>query len=250
MKKIMLFTAIMLIPALLSAYVEGSQQQIAKKWADPDQAPCVMFDPETGAALGYIKYANLDGLDGDEIIIPYRIRIKQEDREAKASAYTQTLSIDVVKNGKKIRGFIEIDLAYSRSPKPYLTVAEMFPGEAPKIFLMIYDGVDKEKLDQADKRCTILWNGLDQADQKREKQAFETAKMPWRFILHKFSASTPTLTEFYSKTEESTGKFYIHTLMKDAAWPQIPMKEIKAFEEEVRKYQEHIFWEYESSYSK
>lgn len=244
MKKILIIIMAIIIPCAVFAFVAGSQQQIAKKWADPDQAPCVMFDPETGAAFGYIKYANLDGKAGDEIIIPYRVKIKQETREEKASSYTQTLSIDVIKDGKKIRGFIEIDLAYSRAPKPYITVSEMFSGEAAKVFLMIYDGVDKEVMSQADKRCTILWNGLDANDQKREKQEFETAKMPWRFILHKFSASVPTMTEFYSKTEESTGKFYIRTLMKGTEWPKIPMKEIKAFEEEVRKYQEHIFWEY------
>jgi hypothetical protein len=243
-EKILIITAAMFIPCVLSAYVEGNQQQIAKKWADPGQAPVVMFNPETGAAEGYIKYADIDGVDGDEIVIPYRTRISQETREEKASAFTQSLSIDVIKNGKKIKGFIEIDLAYSRAPKPYITVSKVFPGETPKILLMIYDGIDKEKIDQADKRCTILWNGLDKNDQKRDKQQFESAKMPWRFILKQFSEGTPTLTEFYSKTEESSGKFYIKTIMKDAAWPQIPMKEIKAFEEDVKKYQEHIFWEY------
>lgn len=244
MKKILIISVIILIACLFMAFVEGSQQQIAKKWADPGQAPVVMFNPETGAAEGYIKYANIDGIEGDEIIIPYRSKIPVEIRQEKASAFTQTLSVDIIKGDKKIKGFIEIDLAYSRAPKPYIKVADVFPGETAKVFLMIYDGIDKQVVSQADKRCTILWNGLDKNDRKREKQEFESAKMPWRFILKQFSAGTPTLTEFYSKTEESSGKFYIKTIMKDAKWPPIPMKEIKAFEEEVKKYQEHIFWEY------
>jgi hypothetical protein len=243
-KSIVLLSMILLIPAALLALIEGNQQQIAKKWADADQAPCVMFNPENGAAEGYIKYANLDSEGGDEIIIPYRIRIKQETREDKASAYTQTVSIDIVRNGKKIRGFIEMDVMYSRAPKPYIKVADVFSGESPKVFLMLYDGVEKGKVSQADRPLTILWNGLDAADQKREKQEFESVKMPWKFILKQFSKGTPTITEFFSKTDESSGKFYIKTLMKDAKWPDIPVKEIKAFEEEVRKYQEHIFWEY------
>jgi len=244
MRKTILIAGVILAACVLTAFVEGSQQQIAKKWADPGEAPCVMFNPESGAAEGYIKYTDLDGDGKEEIIIPYRIRISQQAMEDKASIYTQALSIDIIRNGKKIKGFIEIELAYSRAPKPYITTAKVFPGEAPKTFLMVYDGVDKEKLDQADKRCTILWNGLDAKDQKREKQEFESAKMPWRFILKQFSRGTPTITEFYSKTEESSGKFYIKTIMKDAKWPPIPMKEIKAFEDEVKKYQEHIFWEY------
>jgi hypothetical protein len=242
--KASIIAAVIMAACVFMAFIEGSQHQIAKKWADPEEAPCVMFNPETGAAEGYIKYADLDGDGKEEIIVPYRMKISQETRENKASIYTQILSIDIVRNGKKIKGFIEIDLAYTRAPKPYITTAKIFPGETQKIFLMIYDGVDKEKVDQADKRCTILWNGLDAKDQKREKQEFESAKMPWRFILKQFSPGTPTLTEFYSKTEESSGKFYIKTIMKDAKWPPIPMKEIKAFEEEVKKYQENIFWEY------
>lgn len=242
--KPLLIAIMVIMPSAAWALIEGSQQQIAKKWADEGQAPCVMFNPENGAAEGYIKYADLDGDGANEIIIPYRTRIKQETRDEKASLYTQVLSIDIIRNNKKIKGFIEIELAYSRAPKPYITVAKVFPGETPKIFLMVYDGVDKEKTDQADIRHTILWNGLDAADQKREKQEFESAKMPWKFILKQFSKGTPVITEFYSKTKESTGEFYIRTIMKDAKWPQIPMKDIKAFEEEVRKYQEHIFWEY------
>jgi len=244
LSKALLIAAILFAACVSMAFIEGNQQQIAMKWADPGEAPCVMFNPETGAAEGYIKYADLDGDGKEEIIIPYRIRISQDDREEKASGFTQTLSIDIVRNGKKIKGFIEIDLAYSRAPKPYIKVADVFAGETPKVFLMVYDGIDKEKVDQADKRCTILWNGLDKNDQKREKQEFESARMPWRFILKQFSPETPTLTEFYSKTEESSGKFYIKTMMKDAKWPPIPMKDIKAFEDEVKKYQENIFWEY------
>jgi len=241
-----IFLAAILLPAAIFALMQGSQYETAKKWADPDEAPCVMFDPETGSALGYIKYADLEGTGTgtEDIIIPYRVRIKEETREAKASVYTQTLSIDIVRGGKKVRGFIEIDLAYSRAPKPYITVADIFAGEMPKIFLMVYDGVDKEKVSQADKRCTILWNGVDQKDQKREKQEFETVKMPWRLILHKFNSGTPVITEFYSNTEESAGKFYIHTIEKDTKWPDIPMAKIKAFEDEVRKYQPDMFWEF------
>jgi hypothetical protein len=224
--------------------VQGSQYETAKKWADPDEAPCVMFDPETGAALGYIKYADLEGMGTEDIIIPYRVRIKEETREEKAGVYTQTLSVDVVRGDKKERGFIKIDLAYSRAPQPYITVGGIFAGETPKVFLMVYDGVDKEKISQADKRCTILWNGLDLNDQKRKKQEFESVKMPWRLILHEFNTVTPVITEFYSNTDESSGKFYIHTIEKEAKWPDIPMAKIKAFEEEVRKYQPGMFWEF------
>ncbi len=242
-KMAILLVLLMMLPCAAFSFVKGSQHDTAKKWADPDQAPVVMFDPGTGAALGYILYADLDGIEGDEIIIPYRIRISDKTREDKALIYTQNLSIDIVRGDKKIRGFIEIALAYTRAPKPYVKASNLIPGETPKVLLMIYDGIDKEKLSQADKRCTILWNGLDPADQKREKQEFETVKMPWRLILHQFSG-TPTITEFYSKTETSSGKFYVRTLLKGAEWPKIPMKNIKAFEEEVRKYQPRIFWEF------
>ncbi|HRU38260.1 MAG TPA: hypothetical protein P5511_00175 [Candidatus Goldiibacteriota bacterium] len=249
MKKMILLTAFVAVVLGIStqsqAYTQGSQHAIAKKWADPDQAPVVMFDPDTGAALGYILYADLDGNEGDEIIIPYKTRIKVADRESKASAFMQVLSLDVIRNDKKIRGFIEIELAYAYTPRPYVTAERVFPNEPAKLFLMVYDGIDKkDKVKQADKRLTILWNGMAQADKDREKQEFESVKMPWKFILRQFASGTPTVTEFYSKTDESWGKFYIRTLLKGEAWPPIPMKDIKAFEDEVKKYQDHIFWEY------
>ncbi len=234
---------ILFIPYILFSYLQGSQYKIAQKYADPDQIPVVFFDPETGEALGYMMYAELDGEPGEEIIIAYRSKKSEEERENKASIYKQYFTIDVIQNGKKIRGFIEAGLTYIRTPQPYITVNKIAGDELPKIFLMIFDGIEEKNIRAADRRYLILYNGFDENDKKRKNHQFLSVKMPWRFILHQFS-DTPTINLFESKIEESTGRFYIKTLDENAEWPKIPMSKIRAFEEEVRKYQPHIYWEF------
>ncbi len=39
--------------------------------------------------------------------------------------------------------------------------------------------------------------------------------------------------------------FYIRTVDPEAKWPKIPMKKIKKFEAIVKKYQPHVYWEYD-----
>ncbi len=234
--------AVVFFAGSLASYTKGSQYEIAEKYADPGQAPLVIFDPEEGKAIGYIIYANLDGMPGDEIIIPYSRRVPEREMENKGSFYPQEISIDVISGKKKIRDFIKVPLDYVRTPKPYIAVKKMFLNETPKVFLMVYDGFGKTR--GPDRKYVLLYNGLHKADKKREKKQFETARMPWRFILYRFNRTVPTVTEFHSKLKHSAGFFYIYTLEKGAGWPKIPVKKIKEFGEKVRKYQPHIYWEY------
>jgi len=81
MKKVILLSAFVLFMFLsvaLNAGIKGAQSEIAKKYADKDQTPVVHFVPESGAALGFIMYADIDGEAGDEIIIPYTVKKKGE----------------------------------------------------------------------------------------------------------------------------------------------------------------------------
>lgn len=234
---------LLFVPSIIFSYLKGSQYQIAQKYADPDQIPVVFFDPETGAALGYLMYADIDGEPGDEIIIAYRSKQSEINREEKASIYKQYFSIDVVQNGKKLRGFIEVGLTYSRTPQPYITVERISPLELPKVFLMIFDGIEEKNVRAADRRFLILYNSFDPNDKKRKNHQFLSVKMPWRFILFQFSA-TPTINLFETKIEEATGRFYIKTLDENAPWPEIPMSKIRKFEEDLRKYQPQIYWEF------
>lgn len=231
------------IPYIVFSYLQGSQFKIAQKYADPDQLPVVFFDPETGDALGYMMYAELDGQPGEEIIIAYRSKKSDEERENKASIYKQYFTIDIIQNGKKIRGFIEAGLTYIRTPQPYITVNKIAQDELPKVFLMIYDGVEDKKVSPPDRRYLILYNGFDKNDRKRKNHQFLCVKMPWRFILFQFS-EIPTINLFETKIEESSGRFYIRTLDENAPWPKIPMSKIRDFEKELRKYQSHIYWEF------
>jgi len=243
-KKNNIFVLILLfMPCLIFSYLQGSQYKIAQKYADPDQLPVIFFDPETGAAQGYLMYAELDGQPGEEIIIAYRSKKSEEERENKALIYKQYFTIDVIQNGKKIRGFIEAGLTYIRTPQPYITVNKIAEDELPKIFLMIFDGVEDKNVPPPDRRCLILYNGFDSNDRKRKNHQFLSVKMPWRFILNQFS-DTLTINLFETKTEESSGRFYIKTLEEDVEWPKIPMSKIREFEEELRKYQPHIYWEF------
>ncbi|MCX8093356.1 MAG: hypothetical protein N3E50_04235 [Candidatus Goldbacteria bacterium] len=242
-KKIAIILFLLFIPFIIFPYLQGSQYKIAQQYADADQIPVVFFDPEDGSALGYLIYSDIDGEPGDEIIIAYRSKKSDSEREEKASIYKQYFSVDVVRNGKKIRGFIEAGLTYSRTPQPYITVEKIIPSELPKIFLMIYDGIEEKKVRAADRRFLILYNGFDENDKKRKNHQFLSVKMPWRFILFQFS-ETPTINLFETKIEESTGRFYIKTLDENAEWPKIPMSKIRQFEEDLRKYQPHIYWEF------
>lgn len=230
-------------PCFLFSYLQGSQFKIAKQYADPDQIPVVFFDPETGEALGYLMHAELDGQPGDEIIIAYRSRKSEEERENKALIYKQYFTIDVIQNGKKIRGFIEAGLTYIRTPQPYITVNKIAHDELPKVFLMVFDGIEEKKVSPPDRRYLILYNGFDKNDRERKNHQFFSVRMPWRFILFQFS-STPTINLFETNTEESSGRFYIKTLDENAQWPKIPMSEIRDFEEKLKKYQPHIYWEF------
>jgi len=242
-KNIFILIFLFFVPCILFSYLEGSQFKIAKKYADPDQIPVVFFDPETGEALGYIMYAELDGQPGEEIIIAYRSKKSEEEREEKASIYKQYFTIDIVRNGKKTRGFIETGLTYARTPQPYVTINKIAQNELPKVFLMIFDGIEDKNVSPPDRRYLILYNGFDKNDRERKNHQFLSARMPWRFILFQF-CDVPTINLFETKTEESSGRFYIKTLDEKAEWPKIPMSKIRNLEEELRKYQPHIYWEY------
>ncbi len=240
MKKIL--TAIFLLAVFAAAsfgtMIKGSQYELAKKYADKDQAPVVYFDPETGAALGFILYADLDGKEGEELIIPYRIRKGIREIEDKADPAPQILSVDIVQDGKKIRGFMEVDLAYVREPRPHLTVRKIKEGELPKLFLLVYDGFDKGH----DAKFSLLYNSFDKADKEREKY-FETIKMPWDFLLYQF-LEKPSVIEFHTKLRESFGRYYIRALDKNYEIPEIPQEKINEFNEKLAKYRKEIYWEY------
>jgi len=240
MKKfLMVFLFTVVFAALAFAtMIKGSQYELAKKHADKDEAPVVFFDPETGAALGFVLFADIDGNEGDEMIIPYRIRKGIREIEDKADPAPQILSIDVIQGDKKIRGFIEIDLAYVREPKPHLTARQIKENELPKLFLLVYDGFDKGH----DARFSLLYNSFDQADKAREK-SFETVKMPWDFMLYQFY-DKPSIVEFNTKLKQSFGQYYIRPLDKGTEVPEISQEKLSEFSEKLGKYRKEIYWEY------
>ena len=234
---------VFLLPGIALCLVKGNQFSIAAKYADSDQIPVVMFDPETSAALGYIMDADIDGKPGDELIIPYRIRITEKEKEDKALTIDQYLTVDVIRNGKKIRGVLKVEISYIRAPRPHITVRKIFRKETAKIFLMVYDGIGIER--GPDRKHTLVYNGFHKNDRKRKQPEFETVRMPWKFILYQFSRNVATITEFHSNLKHSAGQFYIRTVDPEAKWPKIPMKKIKKFEAIVKKYQPHVYWEYD-----
>ncbi len=219
-----------------------NQNETAKKYAAEGETPVVIFDPDNGKALGFLLFGNLDNEPDEELVIPYTKRVRETDKENKALTHNQQLLVYIIKKGEKIGPIISADIELIRRPRPYIKIEKVFKKEPPKIFLMVYDGIDKGR--GPDNIHTILWNGMAPEDLKREHASFATVIMPWKFLLHRFSDDTPTITEFERNTRESHGKFYIRTLEKDAPWPKIPLRKIKAFEDDVRKYQEQIYWEY------
>ncbi|HPI03970.1 MAG TPA: hypothetical protein PLB12_12850 [Candidatus Goldiibacteriota bacterium] len=235
-----LFTAaavlFLLLPA--GAAIQGSQSEIAKKYADKDQTPVVHFVPESGAALGFIMYAELDGEPGEEIIIPYTVKKGTREIEDRADIAPQALLIDVVKNGKKIRGFIEVDLAYVRKPKVYIHAAKLSDSELPKVFVMVNDGFEKGW----DKTFVLAFNSFDSKDAKRQK-VYDTVLMPWEFVLKQFGKE-PNIVEFSTKLKENHGQFYIRLLDKGAKWPKISKKDLESFRQQLQDYRKEIFWEY------
>lgn len=243
MKKILLAAFFVFCAALCAASSASlNQSETAKKYASEGETPVVIFDPGSGKALGFLLFGNLDNEADEELVIPYTRRVRASDKENRALTHNQQLLVYIIKNGKKIGPIISADIEYIRRPRPYIKIERVFRNEAPKVFLMVYDGLDKGR--GPDSIHTIFWNGLSSEDLKRERISFSTVLMPWDFLLYRFSDDTPTVTEFERSTREGHGKFYIHTLEKGAAWPQIPVRKIRAFEAEVRKYQEQIYWEY------
>lgn len=242
-KKTILLIGLLMIAALIIASPAAmNQSETAKKYASQGESPVVIFDPDGGRALGFLLFGNLDDEPDEELVIAYSKRVKESEKENKALTYNQQLLVYIIKSGQKLGPIIVSDIEYIRKPRAYVKIEKVFAGESPKVFLMVYDGLDKGK--GPDNVHTIFWNGMSPKDLEREHQTFSTVIMPWKFILNNFSADTPTVTVFERNTRESHGKFYIQTLEKEAEWPKIPMKKIKEFEDEVRKNQEHIFWEY------
>lgn len=228
----------MLLSVTLNAAIKGAQSEIAKKYADKDQTPVVHFVPESGAALGFIMYADIDGEAGNEIIIPYTVRKKDKDIEDRADVAPQLLMIDVVQNGKKIRGFIEVDLAYVRKPKVYIHAEKIAGSELPKVFVMVNDGFEKGW----DKTFVLAYNSFDSKDKNRQK-VYDTVLMPWKFVLKQFGKE-PNIVEFSTKLKENHGKFYIRLLDKRAKWPKISKKQLEDFKAQLQEYRKELFWEY------
>lgn len=238
---IFLFLTLLIIPAWLSAgMIKGTQLETAQKYADKDESPVIFFDPGSGDAKGYILYADLNDDGENELIIPYRIHKTDEAIEDNADIYRQTLSVDVVSNGKKFRGMLEVDLAYAYSPIVYLTSLKISGNELPKVFLMVNDGVKKK-----DKKLTLMYSSYDKKDRKREQKIFETDKMPWELILYQFDPATPTITEFDIKYDQSYGKYYIRPLDGPDKSVRVSADSMKKFEEQVKKTRNDIFFEYD-----
>ena len=239
--RVIFLTLLIIIPAaIFAALPKGTQLETAQKYADKDESPVVFFDPGSGDAKGYILYADLNDSGENALIIPYRIHKSDEEIENKADIYRQTLSVDVVTGGKKFRGMLEVDLAYSYSPIVYLTSLRIINNELPKVFLMVSDGVKKK-----DKKLTLMYSSYDKKDKNREQKIFETDKMPWEMILYQFDSSTPTITEFDINYEQSYGKYYIRPLDGPDKTVRVSPESMKKFEEQVKKTRNDIFFEYD-----
>ncbi len=235
------FLFFLFILFFLSIFVNASDSQIdiAKKYASEGRTPVMILNPEDGKNVGYLLYFDLDGDSREEIIIPYKIRKSEKEVENKASPYKQYISIDIVKGGEIIRDFIKVELAYTYTPKPYIIIKRIPENELPKIFLMINDGVSKEK--GPDCKFQLIFKSFDK--EYIDIRKFETVKMPWRFILYQFSG-TPTINEFYTLSKEGKGIFYIRTLRKKEKWPEIPMSKINEFLGNLKEYKKQFSWEY------
>jgi hypothetical protein len=234
-------TLLIIIPAGLSAgMIKGSQYDTAVKYADKDESPVVFFDPGSGDAKGYILYADLNASGENEMVIPYRIHKTDDAIEDKADIYRQTLSVDVVSAGKKFRGMMSVDLAYSYTPRVYLTADKISENELPKVFLMVNDGVDKKS-----KKMTLMYSSYDKKDKAREQKIFETDKMPWELILYQFDPSIPTITEFDINYEQNYGKYYIKPLDDPSKSVRVPPASMKKFEDALKDARHDIFFEYD-----
>ena len=244
MKKISLLTIVILLLSMsaFAEYIKGSQYTIASENAASDESPVMNFDPDTGGAKGFIMYANLDGKSGDELIIPYRVRRSDKDIEDKALESPQLLRVVVITGKgetKKKKTLIEVELAYVRRPKVYMTVEQLVKNELPKVFLMVNDGFGKGW----DKKSELVYNSLDSKDKDRNK-FYETVKMPWKYIFRQFKNGTPSINEFETKLKENYGKFYIRLLDKGTKWPKIKMEDLEKFKKELAEHRKEIYWEY------
>jgi len=213
MKKHLIILPFMFLPCFIFSLGYETQFETAKVYADKDEIPVEYYDPGSTKIQGYVIYAGIDKDPGDEIIIPYRAKHVPDKKDSDVTIYEQELVVDVVKNGKKIRDFIKMPLAYSREPLVYLTVRNIFDGETPKVVLMAFDGKHDDK--KSDKLLTLVFNGFDTNDEKRSKQQFTTVKMPWDFIFYQFDQMSPDIIEYYSDLKDSEGTFHVRKADKE-----------------------------------
>jgi hypothetical protein len=227
----------MTLPTLCLAEIKGAQYEIAKKHASPGQKPVVIKDPDEGKAVGFLLYADLDGDGEQEIIIPYKERKDDDAAEEAVSPYKQVISIDIIEKGKKRKGFITQEVAYVYNPSPHVTV------KGGKVFLMVFDGIEKKE--GPDTLYAIQCRGLD--DSKASK--YQSVKMPWELILYPVSQKALTVTEFFTKTKESRGVYFIRPVPQKAPWPRIPVASIEELGKKIQERKGQIFWEYGPSTS-
>jgi len=237
---------IFIISLILSFFVNNSfvfagdnQLEIAKRYSNEGRSPVKILNPENGKEIGYILYSDLDEDGKSEIIIPYKIKKSEVEIENSASPYRQILTIDIVKDNEIIRDFIKVELAYSYTPKPYIITKKIPENELPKVFLLINDGVSKEK--GPDCKYDLIFKSMDKKNFDIRK--FETVKMPWKFILYQFS-EVPTVNEFFTLSKEGKGVFYVRILRKEDKWPKIPLSKIDEFIKELKNFKPQINWQY------
>jgi hypothetical protein len=244
MKKNIIVLILILLPCLIFSLGFETQFETAKKYADKDEMPVEFYDPGTSETQGYILYADIDGEQGDEMIIPYRVRHMPKGKKQSVSIYEQHIVVDIIRGEKKISNFINMELAYSRTPIVYLTTRELFNGETPKVILMAYDGIENEK--NKDKFLTLAYNGFDPKDLKRRNQKFTTIKMPWDLIFYQFDDMVPDIIEYHTLLRERKATFYIRKADKEMPDPFIGQKKMNVLKDMLKEYDKNIQWRWDS----
>ncbi len=236
---VILFSSFLFTTFLISAF--DDRLTSFKKFAQPGATPLMNYAPSGGTAQGYVLYADLDGnsFNGSEAIVAYRIRVSDAELETTAGINPQYVEVDVFQNGKKLGSILKIELTYAYTPKIFMTTAKLFKNELPKVFIMVYDGVDKTP----DKLYTLMYNGLDPKDKKRKNIKYETVKMPWHMLLNPLNIETPMIMEYSTKLRQGLGYFYPRTVDLDKGTPTLTQTQTQIIKKMAKECKGQLEWE-------
>ena len=132
---------ILFTPLYIYSIEENNDKAEALKYADEGQTPAGYYDVDKGF-IGYVIKADLDGKDGDELIIPYcnevnKVLPASEDNPNEYKKYYYLSVCIVIENHKQVVFSSADKYNPTKCQSLYMTVRNVIKGKLPVLFMSV-----------------------------------------------------------------------------------------------------------------